>query len=50
MMFGCVIMGNAYVSYHLFPLYVCPELKRTISGELKKWMQGSRRALVQAIG
>jgi hypothetical protein len=40
MMFGCVMMGKAYVSYHLFPLYVCPELKKTISKELKKRMQG----------
>ena len=40
MMFGCVMMGKAYVSYHLFPLYVCPELKKTVSKELKQRMQG----------
>ena len=39
-MFACVMLGKAYVSYHLFPLYVCPELKKTISKELKKRMQG----------
>jgi len=40
MMFGCVMMGKAYVSYHFFPLYVCPELTKKISKELKKRMQG----------
>jgi hypothetical protein len=40
MFFGAVMMGKAYASYHLMPLYVCPELVRTISPELKKRMQG----------
>ncbi len=40
MFFGAVIMGKAYVSYHLMPLYVCPELTATLSPELKKRMQG----------
>jgi hypothetical protein len=40
MYFGAVIWGKAYVSYHLMPLYVCPELAKTISPELKRRMQG----------
>jgi hypothetical protein len=40
MMFGAVILGKAYVSYHLVPLYVCPELKKTVPKELGKRMQG----------
>jgi hypothetical protein len=40
MFFGAVMMGKAYVSYHLFPLYVCPELGKTVSSALKKRMQG----------
>jgi hypothetical protein len=38
--FGSVRLGKAYVSFHLMPLYMCPELTRTISPELKKRMQG----------
>ena len=38
--FGAVIVGRAYVSYHLTPLYVCPELAKTVSSDLKKRMQG----------
>jgi hypothetical protein len=40
MFFGAVMMGKAYASDHLLPLYVCPELTKTISPELKKRMQG----------
>jgi hypothetical protein len=40
MFFGAVVMGKAYVSYHLMALYSCPELVKTISAELKKRMQG----------
>lgn len=40
MFFGAVMTGRAYASYHLMPLYICPELVRTISPELKKRMQG----------
>jgi hypothetical protein len=39
-MFGAVRAGKAYVSYHLFPLYVCPGLAETMSPELRKRMQG----------
>jgi hypothetical protein len=38
--FGAVIMGKAYVSYHLMPLYVCPELGKMVSSNLKKRKQG----------
>jgi hypothetical protein len=40
MMFGAVRTGKAYVSYHLLPLYMCEELKSTISPALHKRMQG----------
>jgi hypothetical protein len=40
MFFGAVMMGKAYVSYHLMPLYACPELVKTVSSDLKKRMQG----------
>ena len=40
MFFGAVIMGKAYVSYHLMPLYVQPALMKQISPELKRHMQG----------
>jgi len=40
MYFGAVILGKAYISYHLMPLYVCPDLAKTISPELRKRMQG----------
>jgi hypothetical protein len=38
--FGSVRLGKAYVSFHLVPLYMCPELSKTISPALKKRMQG----------
>jgi hypothetical protein len=40
MFFGAVMMLKGYVSYHLLPLYACPELVKTVSPELKKRMQG----------
>jgi hypothetical protein len=38
--FGSVRLGKAYVSFHLMPLYMCPELAKAISPALKKRMQG----------
>lgn len=38
--FGSVRLGKAYVSFHLMPLYMCPELNKEISPALKKRMQG----------
>jgi len=38
--FGAVKAGKAYVSFHLFPLYMNPELVSTISPQLKRRMQG----------
>jgi len=40
MFFGAVMMGKAYVSYHLMPLYACPDLAKMVSPDLKKRMQG----------
>ena len=39
-MFAAVRTGKAYVSFHLFPLYTCPEMNASISPALKKRMQG----------
>jgi hypothetical protein len=39
MMFGAV-MKKSYVSFHLVPLYLMPELKKSLSPELMKRMQG----------
>ncbi len=38
--FGGVRLGKSYVSYHLIPVYACPELLARISPDLKKRMQG----------
>lgn len=38
--FGGVQIKKRYVSYHLMPMYVNPELLEGISPELKKHMQG----------
>lgn len=38
--FGGVREGKAYVSYYLMPVYMCPELLKGMSPELKKHMQG----------
>jgi hypothetical protein len=40
MFFATVRKGKAYVSFHLFPLYMNAPLTATISPELKKRMQG----------
>ena len=38
--FGAVRLGKAYASFHLMPVYACPELVKEMSPELKKRMQG----------
>ncbi len=38
--FGAVHIRKNYVSYHLMPVYVFPELLETVSPQLKKRMQG----------
>ncbi|MDH3317230.1 MAG: hypothetical protein OER43_15895 [Gammaproteobacteria bacterium] len=38
--FGVVQIKKNYVSYHLMPVYVYPELLESISAELKRRMQG----------
>lgn len=38
--FGAVQIKKNYVSYHLMPVYMYPDLLEGISPELKKWMQG----------
>jgi hypothetical protein len=40
MFFAGVKAGKSYISYHLLPLYMNPELNRQIPAELKKRMQG----------
>ncbi len=38
--FGAVQIRKAYVSYHLMPVYVKPELLLSVSPHLKRRMQG----------
>jgi hypothetical protein len=38
--FGAVQMNKSYVSYHLMPVYMKPELLASISPQLKARMQG----------
>ena len=38
--FGAARIGKRYVSYHLMPVYVFPDLLDGLSPELKKRMQG----------
>ena len=38
--FAGIRIGKAYVSFHLMPIYMCPELNKLISPGLKKRMQG----------
>ncbi|MBM7616140.1 hypothetical protein [Alkaliphilus hydrothermalis] len=38
--FGSVQIKKSYVSYHLMPVYVFPELLQDISSKLRKRMQG----------
>ena len=40
MYFGSVKINKKYVSFHLMPVYVFPELLQSISPELKRRMQG----------
>ena len=40
MYFGAVRLGKNYVSYHLMPVYGCPDLLQGASPELMKRMQG----------
>jgi hypothetical protein len=40
MYFGSVKINKNYVSYHLMPVYVFPELLKSISSELEIRMQG----------
>jgi hypothetical protein len=38
--FGAVQVKKSYVSFHLMPVYIKPELLDSVSPELKKRMQG----------
>ena len=38
--FGSVKINKNYVSYHLMPVYIFPDLLNSLSPELKKRMQG----------
>lgn len=38
--FGAVISGRAYVSFHLMPLYWDESLRKKVSSQLRKRMQG----------
>lgn len=38
--FGSLRVGKSYVSLHLMPLHMCPELCQSISAPLRKRMQG----------
>lgn len=40
MFFGEIRVCKGYVSFHLMPVYMCPELKKLISPDLKRRMQG----------
>ncbi len=40
MFFGAVVLRKRYISYHLMPVYVYPELLQNFSPELKKRMHG----------
>ena len=42
MCFGMVRMGKGRVSFHMMGLYCFPEMKKKISPELKKRMQGKQ--------
>lgn len=39
--FGAVLINVGYVSYHLMPVYLKPELLKFVSGALIKHMQGN---------
>jgi hypothetical protein len=38
--FGAAQINKNYVSYHLMPIYGCPDLNQQVSEELRKRMQG----------
>jgi len=38
--FGAVRIGKNYVSFHLMPVYACPEFLKGMSPKLKRRMQG----------
>jgi hypothetical protein len=38
--FGAVRIGKSYVSYHLIPVYACPDVLDALSPELRRRMQG----------
>ncbi len=38
--FGGTRMGKAYVSFHFFPVYACPDLLPDVPKELRSRMQG----------
>jgi len=40
MFYGAVEIKKNYVSYHLMPVYSCPELMKSVSPELEKRKQG----------
>jgi hypothetical protein len=40
MYFGSIRLGKAYVSFHLMPLYMNPEMAQKVTPALKKRMQG----------
>ena len=40
LLFGAVQIKKNYVSFHLFPIYMYPDLLDDVSGDLKKRMQG----------
>lgn len=39
-MFGAVRLGKSYVSFHLMPVFGCPDLLEGLSGPLRARMQG----------
>ena len=47
--FGAVQVKKSYVSFHLMPVYVKPELLATVSPELKAHMQASRASTSTAL-
>lgn len=38
--FAGVTIGRAYVSFHLMPVYACPDMLEAMSPDLRKRMQG----------
>ena len=48
--FGGVRIGKGYVSYHLMPVYGCPDLVRDMPSELRRRMQEYIEARDREIG